>query len=58
MPGFIAGAPMSYSQYHPFDSGLLAVSHSNEIYWEASGNPDGKPALYGLPLQKWRASVK
>ncbi len=46
MPGFIAGAPMSYSQYHPFDSGLLAVSHSNEIYWEASGNPDGKPALY------------
>ncbi len=37
---------MSYPQHQPFDSGLLTVSHSNEIYWEASGNPEGKPALY------------
>ena len=26
-------------------SGMLAVSDGNEIYWEASGNPNGKPAL-------------
>lgn len=37
---------MSYPQYDPFDSGLLAVSHGNEIYWEISGNPAGKHALY------------
>lgn len=30
----------------PFASGHLPVSDGNEIYWEASGNPDGKPALY------------
>jgi len=30
----------------PFASGLLAVSGGAEIYWEASGNPRGKPALY------------
>ncbi len=29
----------------PFASGMLAVSDGNEIYWEASGNPNGKPAL-------------
>lgn len=30
----------------PAVSGLLPVGDGNEIYWEASGNPDGKPALY------------
>ena len=30
----------------PFDAGLLAVGDGTEIYWEISGNPDGKPALY------------
>jgi proline iminopeptidase len=30
----------------PFDAGLLGVSYENEIYWEVSGNPEGKPALY------------
>ncbi|ESZ21550.1 prolyl aminopeptidase [Mesorhizobium sp. L48C026A00] len=30
----------------PFDTGLLSVADGNEIYWEVSGNPDGKPALY------------
>lgn len=30
----------------PFATGHLAVSDGNKIYWEASGNPDGKPALY------------
>ena len=30
----------------PFASGLLGVGKGTEIYWEASGNPKGKPALY------------
>lgn len=30
----------------PFATGLLPVGDGNEIYWEASGNPDGKPALH------------
>jgi len=30
----------------PFDSGLLRVDESTEIYWETSGNPRGIPALY------------
>lgn len=30
----------------PFESGLLPVSDDNEIYWETSGNPNGRPALY------------
>ena len=29
-----------------FASGHLAVSDGHEIYWEASGNPRGKPALH------------
>jgi proline iminopeptidase len=30
----------------PFASGHLRVGDGNEIYWEASGRPDGKPALH------------
>lgn len=29
----------------PYKSGMLDVGDGNEIYWEISGNPDGKPAL-------------
>lgn len=37
---------MAYPPIDPFDSGLLSVADGNEIYWEISGNPEGKPALY------------
>ncbi|PVE49892.1 prolyl aminopeptidase [Rhizobium rhizogenes] len=37
---------MLYPPSEPFTSGLLKVDGKNEIYWEVSGNPDGKPALY------------
>lgn len=37
---------VSYSPIHPFDSGLLAMPDGNRIYWELSGNPRGKPALF------------
>lgn len=30
----------------PFASGYLPVGDGNEIYWETSGNPQGKPALH------------
>ena len=35
----------------PYDHGLLAVGDANLVYWEACGNPDGKPAvaLHGGP---------
>jgi proline iminopeptidase len=29
----------------PYDSGLLDVGDGHRVYWEASGNPDGQPAL-------------
>jgi proline iminopeptidase len=34
-----------YPPIEPYDSGLLDVGDGNAIYWEACGNPDGKPAL-------------
>ncbi len=30
----------------PFAGGMLPVGDDNAIYWEASGNPNGKPALH------------
>jgi proline iminopeptidase len=35
----------------PYDSGMLDVGDGQRIYWEASGNPEGKPAvvLHGGP---------
>jgi proline iminopeptidase len=30
----------------PYASGMLDVGDGHEVYWEASGNPDGKPAVY------------
>lgn len=30
----------------PFATGMLPVTDGNKIYWETSGNPNGKPSLY------------
>jgi proline iminopeptidase len=35
-----------YPPIEPLTSGLLDVSDGNEIYWEVSGNREGKPALF------------
>ncbi len=42
---------MTYPETPPHDSGKLDVGDGNAIYWEACGNPDGKPAvvLHGGP---------
>jgi proline iminopeptidase len=33
------------AELDPYDSGMLDVGDGNLVYWEARGNPDGKPAL-------------
>lgn len=35
-----------YPPLEPYASGLLEVGDGNAIYWEESGNPDGKPAVF------------
>ena len=38
--------PGVYPPIEPYDSGLLDVGDGNRVYWEACGNPDGKPAVF------------
>ncbi|WP_416565333.1 prolyl aminopeptidase [Nocardia testacea] len=40
-----SGSPQPFPPIEPYDSGLLEVGEGNRIYWETSGNPDGRPAL-------------
>jgi proline iminopeptidase len=35
-----------YPPIEPYDSGYLAVGDGHEVYYEQSGNPTGKPALF------------
>lgn len=35
-----------YPKIEPFDTGMLKVSHLHTIYYEQSGNPQGKPVLF------------
>lgn len=30
----------------PYDSGMLNVGAAHHVYWECSGNPEGRPALF------------
>ena len=34
-----------YPELEPYDSGLLDVGDGHAVYWEACGNPEGKPAV-------------
>jgi proline iminopeptidase len=34
-----------YPPIEPYHSGLLDVGDGNLVYWEACGNPTGKPAV-------------
>ena len=40
-----------FPEIEPFGQGMLDVGDGQRIYWEASGNPDGRPAvcLHGGP---------
>ena len=35
-----------YPEIEPHDSGLLDVGDGQQLYWEVSGNPDGKPVVF------------
>lgn len=35
-----------YPPVEPYDSGMLDVGDGHSLYWEVSGNPDGRPALF------------
>ena len=35
-----------FTSDEPFDAGMLPLGDGNEMYWETSGSPSGKPALY------------
>lgn len=35
-----------YPEVEPFDSGMLLVGDGQRVYWEQSGNPDGKPVVF------------
>jgi proline iminopeptidase len=43
--------PKRFPAIEPYDTGMLDVGDGQFIYWEVSGNPDGKPAvaLHGGP---------
>ena len=35
-----------YPAIEPYETGMLLVGDGNRIYWEQSGNPDGKPVVF------------
>ncbi len=35
-----------YPPIEPFETGMLDTGDGHQVYWEASGNPNGKPALF------------
>jgi proline iminopeptidase len=35
-----------YPEIEPHDHGMLEVGDGNQVYWEVSGNPDGKPVVF------------
>ncbi|MGW5385936.1 prolyl aminopeptidase [Nocardia sp. NPDC003963] len=35
-----------YPPIEPYDHGMLQVGDGQAVYWETSGNPDGKPAVF------------
>ncbi|HEX4703501.1 MAG TPA: alpha/beta fold hydrolase, partial [Pseudonocardiaceae bacterium] len=35
-----------YPPIEPFDSGMLDVGDGHQVYWEACGNPAGRPAVF------------
>jgi proline iminopeptidase len=35
-----------YPEIQPYDSGMLDVGNGHSLYWELSGNPNGKPVIF------------
>jgi pimeloyl-ACP methyl ester carboxylesterase len=42
-----------YPDIEPYESGYLLAGDGQRVYWEQSGNPDGKPVvfLHGVPVR-------
>jgi proline iminopeptidase len=38
--------PDRFPEIDPYDSGMLDVGDGHTVYWEVSGNPEGRPAVY------------
>ncbi len=35
-----------YADIEPYDSGMLLVGDGHRVYWEQSGNPEGRPVVF------------
>ena len=35
-----------YPAFEPYETGMLDVGDGHSVYWELSGNPDGKPVVF------------
>ena len=35
-----------YPDFDPYETGMLEVGDGHSLYWELSGNPDGKPVVF------------
>jgi len=42
----VSGSGGLFPEIEPFQTGKLRVSERHEIYWEESGNPEGKPVVF------------
>jgi proline iminopeptidase len=42
----LQASPENFMSIEPFKSEILQLADGSGMYWEASGNPKGKPALY------------
>src|SRR5215469_17821542 len=49
-----------YPVTEPYADGTLDVGDGNRVYWQAAGNPDGKPAviLHGGPGQGFPPNMR
>ncbi|WP_375386227.1 prolyl aminopeptidase [uncultured Microbacterium sp.] len=45
-PGPDSGLDALYAPIEPYETGMLLVGDGNRMYWEQSGNPDGKPVVF------------
>ena len=43
-----------YPDIEPFDAGILPLDGLHQMYWEVSGNPNGKPVCVQQRLRRRR----
>ena len=46
MDAITRGRRTLYPPIEPYESGMLDVGDGHRLYWELSGNPDGKPVVF------------